>query len=220
MNNLSRKEQYFYGPAMPLFNSGNWNPDLHPRNSIGEFIYTDGGLHGRSTSTPSASNKTAKDSTRTTIPYQTGYYRVGRDLIRYDGTPPNSQTFTAPDGQTFLAPAGTNFQDVYNAGKAQGMLGVRNAVWQYGTFDFQRNRGDGKQSGDNIFYSAYTHASNYAVGVYMNGAGFSLNSTLTVAGVAADLGSKNAGSPALRQWQTLGWKAAQAQKSQWEKGAK
>jgi len=35
---------------MPLLNSGNWNPDLHPRDSNGEFIYTDGGLHGRSPS--------------------------------------------------------------------------------------------------------------------------------------------------------------------------
>ncbi len=35
---------------MPLFNSGNWNPALHPRDSNGEFIYTDGGLHGRAKS--------------------------------------------------------------------------------------------------------------------------------------------------------------------------
>ena len=61
MNNLlSRKEHYFYGPAIPLLNSGNWNPDLHPRNSIGEFIYTDGGLHGRPPSrTPSAKGPSA-----------------------------------------------------------------------------------------------------------------------------------------------------------------
>jgi hypothetical protein len=67
MNNLSRKEQYFYGPAMPLFNSGNWNPDLHPRNSIGEFIYTDGGLHGRSPSGRGGSNPKAKGSTPSAI---------------------------------------------------------------------------------------------------------------------------------------------------------
>ena len=59
MNTLSKKEQYLYGPAIPLFNSGNWNPDLHPRDSIGEFIYTDGGLHGRSKSAPT---KTAETS--------------------------------------------------------------------------------------------------------------------------------------------------------------
>jgi hypothetical protein len=56
MNTLSKKEQYLYGPAIPLFNSGNWTPDLHPRNSIGEFIYTDGGLHGRSLSRHSRPN--------------------------------------------------------------------------------------------------------------------------------------------------------------------
>ena len=88
MNNLlSRNEQYFYGPAIPLLNSGNWNPDLHPRDSNGEFIYTDGGLHGRSPSRPGGSNKTAEDSTRTTIPYRTGYHRIGTDMIRYDGPP-------------------------------------------------------------------------------------------------------------------------------------
>ena len=59
---LSRKEQYFYGPAIPLLNSENWNPDLHPRNSIGEFIYTDGGLHGRSPSGRGGSNPMVKGS--------------------------------------------------------------------------------------------------------------------------------------------------------------
>jgi len=49
MNTLFRKEQSIYGPRIPLLNSGNWNPDLHPRNSIGEFTYTDGGRHGEST---------------------------------------------------------------------------------------------------------------------------------------------------------------------------
>ena len=55
MNNLSKKEQYFYGPVIPLLYSGNWNPNLHTRNSIGEFIYTDGGRHGGS---PSADIRT------------------------------------------------------------------------------------------------------------------------------------------------------------------
>ena len=68
MNNLlSRKEHYFYGPAIPLLNSGNWNPDLHPRNSIGEFIYTDGGLHGRSPSGRIGSNPKPKASASSAI---------------------------------------------------------------------------------------------------------------------------------------------------------
>src|ERR1700722_18247983 len=48
MNTLLKKEHYLYGPPMPLLNSGSWNPALHPRNSIGEFIYTDGGRRGKS----------------------------------------------------------------------------------------------------------------------------------------------------------------------------
>lgn len=208
---------------MPLLNSGNWNPALHPRNSIGEFIYTDGGLHGRSNSTPSTSNKTAKKWPQA-IPYRAGYRRDPNNphFIKTDEIPPNSQTFTAPNGKTFLAPAGANFQKIYDAGKAQGIQGIKGAVWQWGTFDFQRNEGGGKQLGniDNIFYSTYTNASNYAVGVYMNGAGATLWETLALARFAADMGSKNAGSPALRQWQALGWQAAQAQKFQWDKNTK
>ena len=52
---------------MPLLNSGNWNPALHPRNSIGEFIYTDGGLYGRSPSGPSRPNPKAKGSAPSAI---------------------------------------------------------------------------------------------------------------------------------------------------------
>jgi len=49
MKTLFENEQSIYGPTIPLLNHGNWNPDLHPRNSIGEFTYTDGGRHGKST---------------------------------------------------------------------------------------------------------------------------------------------------------------------------
>jgi len=60
MNNLSKKEQYIHGPAVSLLNSGNWNADLHPRDSNGEFTYTDEGLHGRPPSrTPSAKGSSA-----------------------------------------------------------------------------------------------------------------------------------------------------------------
>jgi hypothetical protein len=194
---------------MQLLNSGSWNPALHPRNSIGEFVYTDGGLHGRP----------AKKAPQA-IPYRAGYRRIGPNIVKTDEIPPNSRTFTAPDGQTFLAPAGTNFQDVYDAGKIQGRLGTRLNVWQYGKYDFQRNGGGGPKPGslDNIFYSAYTDASNYAVGVYMNGAGASLSETLNSARIEALITrSENAGSPRQREWQTRGWQAAEAQKSAWDK---
>jgi RHS repeat-associated protein len=128
----------------------------------------------------------------------------------YHGTPPNSQVFTAPNGQTFLAPAGTNFQNIYNLGQTNGSLGINSAIGHYGTCDFQRNGGNGYSSKGNTFYPAYTNASNYAVGVYMNGAGYSLNSTLSVASGFAGLFSSNAGSSALSSWQTQGWNAAQS----------
>lgn len=48
---------------MPLLNSGSWNPALHPRDpSNGEFVYTDGGLHGRSRSSRQNPNSVAHSS--------------------------------------------------------------------------------------------------------------------------------------------------------------
>jgi hypothetical protein len=207
MITLFGKQRGSYGPQ--LLNSAGWNPDLHPRNSIGEFIYTDGGLHGRP----------AKKAPQA-VPYRAGYRRIGKNVVKTDEIPTNSQKFTAPNGKTFLAPAGTNFQDVYNAGKTQGRPGERHNVWQYGIYDFQRNGGGGPKPGnlDNTFYSPYTDASNYAVGIYMNGAGASLWETLNSARIEAALTrSKNAGSPRQREWETQGWQAAEAQKSAWEK---
>lgn len=157
-----------------LLNSGNWNPDLHPRNSLGEFIYTDGGLHG-------------------------GYGRQRKrekdDLTYYNGIPPNSQAFKALNGATFLAPPGTDFKAVYYKGQASGITpwSAYANVWHYGQFDFQRNMGHGYKASGNTFYPAYIDASNYAVGVYLNGAGLSLQNSLRLAGVAAKAGSKNAG---------------------------
>lgn len=46
MNTFLRQTQFFKGPGMPLLNSESWNPDLHPRDSHGEFRYN-GGRHHR-----------------------------------------------------------------------------------------------------------------------------------------------------------------------------
>lgn len=125
------------------------------------------------------------------------------------GVPPNSQVFTAPNGQTFLAPAGTDFQAVYNAGRADGLFGANSQIGHYGKYDFQRNGGRGECS-SNTFYPAYTDASNYGVGVYMNGAGFSLNQTITIGNLFAGTMSSNAGSARQQQWWRNGWNAAQS----------
>lgn len=44
MTIFSKKAQYLAGPGLPLINSVNWNPAIHPRDSDGEFRYN-GGRH-------------------------------------------------------------------------------------------------------------------------------------------------------------------------------
>jgi hypothetical protein len=41
-NTQPDSSQLIYGPAIPLFNSGPWNSDLHPRDDIGRFTATGG----------------------------------------------------------------------------------------------------------------------------------------------------------------------------------
>jgi hypothetical protein len=73
-------------------------------------------------------------------------------------------------------------------------------------FDFQR------QSDANLFIGKYADASNYAVGVYMRGAGFSLAETQFVAGLFAHTMSSNAGKPEQSTWWTNGWNDANSGK--------
>jgi len=63
---------------------------------------------------------------------------------------------------------------IYAAGQTNGqdILATNSAVGIFGTYDFQRRNGH--------FYKAYSDASNYAVGVYMAGAGYSCFDTLAV----------------------------------------
>jgi RHS repeat-associated protein len=133
--------------------------------------------------------------------------------IDKDPNPPGSQTFTAPGGETFLAPSGTDFRNVYKAGKAipfkYDFAAIDRAVGHYGTFDYQRNKGQGEKL-NNIFYTAYIHASNFGVGVYMNGAGYSLDGTITIASDFAGKSSSNAGDPNQKKWWTYGWNGAQS----------
>ena len=130
-------------------------------------------------------------------------------LVIYRGPLFDARPFIAPNGQIFLAPARANFDDVYTGGETNGTLGINDAVGHFGTFDFQRNEGKGKCP-TNTFYPAYTDASNYAVGVYMNGAGYSLDMTLFIAGTFASLFCRMLCTPPQRQWWTNGWNAAQS----------
>jgi hypothetical protein len=119
--------------------------------------------------------------------------------------------YQAPDGQTFYAPANADFGAVYDYGKSLSNLwgsdrlnGIGTAVGQGGLFDFQR-------SGD-IFYAKYTDASNYGVGVLMNGAGFSWQDTLSIVGGYASLYSRQGLTPLLTTWWLNGYRAATAGK--------
>ena len=88
-----------------------------------------------------------------------------------NGVPPGSEKFCSLDGKPFYALAGTDFAVVYATAKANGLnpFQINHNVGQYGVYGFQKLNGD--------FYPAYTDASNYGVGIYMDGAGYSLRMT-------------------------------------------
>ena len=118
--------------------------------------------------------------------------------------PSDAVPHLAPDSETFFAPPDADFCKVYEAGKANGRnpIAAWQAIGQFGTFDFQR------QEDKKLFISEYTNASNFAVGVYMRGAGFSLEDTKFFGGLYAHIKSSNAGDPNQSAWWTMGWYAA------------
>jgi hypothetical protein len=75
----------------------------------------------------------------------------------------------------------------------------RAAIGQGGTYDFQRDVPQQK------FYFAYIHAANYAVGVYMAGAGYSLTATRVFAKLYALRNSSNFDSQDQLGWIKRGW---------------
>jgi len=86
-----------------------------------------------------------------------------------------------------IAPPRADFRQVFAAGQTIALLRyveqIRRgyaALHQGGTYDFQRDP-----------MPAYANASNYAVGVYMAGAGYSLWETLRIAEAYAFFNSKN-----------------------------
>src|SRR6266436_5820763 len=74
-----------------------------------------------------------------------------------------------PNIPPFWVPNRANWCDIYLAGHRNGLLDAGPYIEQGGTYDFQ--------PGDETFYTKYTNASNFAVGVYMNDAGYSLLDT-------------------------------------------
>jgi hypothetical protein len=91
--------------------------------------------------------------------------------------PQEAVTHMAPGVGVFKAPPEANFFKVYEDGEASGGDPVR--IWRdlgyFGTYDFQRDTAHKRYVKD------YRFASNFAVGVYMNAAGFSLARAIQIA---------------------------------------
>jgi RHS repeat-associated protein len=137
-------------------------------------------------------------------------------MIHDHNIPANAITLNAGNGQGFYAPPNANYQAVLSDGQANGpfdISGITTSVQHYGTYDYQRNQGGGNLIKQgvykyNTFQNAYTDASNYSVGVYMRGAGYSLFGTDLISGGFAIFNSSNAGAKSQRQWWANGWNDA------------
>ena len=133
-------------------------------------------------------------------------------LVKVNRIPKNAVKFVTASGQEFYAPEKTDFKAIYDLAKStpplDEPLAAYEAILHYGTFDFQRNMGRGKQK-DNYFYSAYTDASNYVVGVYAHGLGQSRDFTLAIGRIILSK-SKNAGDPRPQSMWLKGWDDADA----------
>src|ERR1700688_1317056 len=110
-------------------------------------------------------------------------------------------SYTTSDRTQFYAPPDADFRKVYATGQANGKdsEAVNSAIGQFGPYDFQRRNG--------YFYHAYTDASNYAVGVYMAGAGYSYLETLAAGTYYSLRHSSNwdSGFTYHIKWWTKGW---------------
>jgi hypothetical protein len=113
---------------------------------------------------------------------------------------PNAQVYNS-NGRQFLAPQGTDWCAIQAAGQANGLdpFAANQNVGQYGTYDFQRIGGK---------HPEYIDASNYGVGVYMNGAGY-WQWLMNLGGSAYSFfKSSNANSPKQSLWWNNGWNDA------------
>ena len=153
---------------------------------------------------------------------------IGHDQVKDYNVPMDSQTLQANNGQQFYTPPQANYQTVLNTAQANGPLnysGAKSAIGLNGSFDYQRNNGMGSLDSpvisnltqnilypaNNVFRPAYTDASNYSVGVYMRGAGYTLlASDLTGLVYASTHDNPNPLSPQLHQWWANGWNDANA----------
>ncbi len=133
-------------------------------------------------------------------------YDSSKPFTPTPGVLPGSQTVTAPDGTQFSAPPYADFKGAYAYGQSLApiptpldAMGIKVGVGYGGIFDFQRS--------GNSFYGNYTYASNYAVGILMNGAHYSLGATKSIAAGFGSANSRQISNSAPQAW-TNGWNAA------------
>lgn len=130
------------------------------------------------------------------------------DISGWERPPAPSDTvvYKAPDGTKFKAPPGGKesiFCRVYKASKTNGgdLILMDHDIGHFGTFDFQRD------SVNRRFIKEYVDASNFAVGVYMNAAGYSLEDTVRIGSTYPSNASPEDKAKQHRMW-INGWQAA------------
>jgi len=168
--------------------------NIYHDRSNGQFTTADGVASGEAPATTLVASTSADQA-------QASGRKASAMAIVHE-TPDDAVSITAGDGTTFVAPPYANFQKVFGAGQDnwQNPLAVLHYIWQNGVYDFQRENG--------VFYSAYTDASNYAVGVYAAGAGYSYNATMAIGRFVANLISSNARANTQSSWWSRGWSDA------------
>jgi len=124
---------------------------------------------------------------------------------------PDGTTIYDPDSETgkLMAPPRANFREVYAAGQQLASHPIwehyspaATALEHFGTYDFQRDKAT------NTHYRAYVDAANYAVGVFMAGAGYGVWETLNIAQAYALLNSSNRFEYKGKAWTLIGWEDA------------
>jgi hypothetical protein len=84
----------------------------------------------------------------------------------------------------------------------QQFFPAKAALEQFGTYDFQRDKAT------NTSFSKYAHAANYAVGVYMAGAGYGKWESVKIAQTYGYFRSLNQYDREGREWTEKGWEDA------------
>ena len=189
--------------ALGLFKSG-YDPN-QPRVPAGN---PEGGQWTTESVSPVAS---APSEPRVQLTSYTPVHGLPHDAVVV--TPPHGKPIHDKDSKTksLMAPPRADFREVYAAGRAIVSLPPFRQyphagadIGQGGKYDFQRDVPDLK------FYHAYTNSANYAVGVYMAGAGYALSATLLLAKYYAWEHSANYDVQDREKWITRGWEDGKA----------